>query len=200
MARPTLRHRIARLHPFVWVAVVVAVGALVAWPLGGWDTVALASRTLTPYASNQVLHGHRFDIRIDDAWLTAVHPAYGPVDPEDDEEYLIVSTTVTNVTRDVASSAELDEYIAPEVPGFDPHAFGALDYVLALDDSTLPELNPGLSRDLLLVYTITPGLVTEGEQVRIELSDALQRESFLSYGTTWDTFPAGYAVRKVDRR
>ena len=75
-----------------------------------------------------------------------------------------------------------------------------LDYVLALDDSTLPELNPGLSRDLLLVYTITPGLVTEGDRVRIELSDALQRESFLSYGTTWDTFPAGYAVRKVDRR
>jgi hypothetical protein len=75
-----------------------------------------------------------------------------------------------------------------------------LDYVLALDDSTLPELNPGLPRDLLLVYTITPGLVTEGSELRVELSDALPRESFLSYGTVWDPFPAGYAVRKVDRK
>jgi hypothetical protein len=200
MARRTLRQRLARVHALVWVAAVAAAGALVAWPLGGWDTVPLVSRTLTAYASNQVMHGHRFDIRVDDAWLSAVHPAYGPADPEDDEEYLIVAATVTNVTHDVASSAELDEYIAPDVPGFDPHAFGVLDHVLALDDSTLPELNPGLPRDLLLVYTITPGLVTEGSEVRVELSDALQRESFLSYGTVWDPFPAGYAVRKVDRR
>lgn len=200
MARQSLRQRLARAHPLVWVAAIAAAGALIAWPLSGWDTVTLASRTLTPYASNQVLHGHRFDIRVDDAWLSNVHPAYGPADPEDHIEYLVVAVTVTNVTRDVASSTELDEYIAPEVAGFDAHAFGVLDYVLALDDSTLPELNPGLPRDLLLVYTIAPGLVTEGAELRVELSDALQRESFLSYGTRWDPFPVGYADRKVDRR
>lgn len=189
-----------RVPLLVWIVAPVLLAALIAWPLGGWDTVTLVSRTLPQFASNQTLHGHRFDIRIDDAWVSDVHPAYGAADPDDHEQYLIVTATVTNTTRDVATSSDLREYIAPQVPGVDLTGFGSLDYVLAADASTLPELNPGLPRDLELVYTVPAGTVKPGDDLRIDLSDALSRQSFLSYGLFWDYFPAGYAIRNVGQR
>jgi hypothetical protein len=192
--------RLRRIPLLVWIIVPIAFAALLAWPLGGWDTVKLVSRTLPEYDSGQVLHGHRLDIAIGDAWLTDTHPVYGPPDEGDDEEYLVVEITVTNVTREYATSSVLRDYIAPEVDGLDTSSFSTMDTVLTLDDSTLPEFNPGLSRDLELVYTITPGALTAGDDLRIDLNDAKSRASFIGYGQVWDTFPAGYAIRAVGQR
>lgn len=193
----TIAQRVRRIPVLLWIAVPVALAALVAWPLGGWDTVTLVSRTLPEYASNQTLEGHRFDIRIDDAWVTDVHPAWGPADGE---QYLIVSTEITNVTHDAAGASDLRGYVAPLVRGLDPDAFGVLDYVLAVDKTTLPELNPGLPRDVWLVYTIRSGAVQAGDELRIDLYDAIPRKAFLYRGLAWDQFLAAYAIRTVDER
>jgi hypothetical protein len=193
----TPAQRLRRIPLLAWIIAPIALAALIAWPLGGWDTVALVSRTLPQYASNQTLHGHRFDLRVDDAWLTDVHPVWGP---KDGEQYLVVAVEVTNTTRDAARASDLRGYLQPQIEGFDPDAFGVLDYVLALDHTSLPELNPGLVRDLELVYTIPPGAVRAGQDLRIDLYDAIPRKAFLYRGLAWDQLLAAYAVRNVDAR
>ena len=196
-ARLSLSERVRRLPLLVRIIAPVALAALVAWPLGGWDTVTLVSRTLPEYASNQTLDGHRFDIRVDDAWVTDVHPVYGP---REGEQYLVVAVEATNVTTDAATSSDFDDYILPVIDGVDPDDLRRPTTSLALDHSALPELNPGLSRDLELVYTLEPGTVTPGDDLRIDLFDALPRNSFIGYGLAWDLFPAAYAIRNVDAR
>ena len=192
--------RVRRIPLLLWIVLPVALAALIAWPLGGWDTVTLVSRTLPEYKSNQTLHGHRFDIRIDDAWVTDSHPVYGPPREGVHEQYLVILTEITNTTKDVATSSDLDGYIEPRVHGVDLEAFGVLSYVLATDNSSLPELNPGLSRDIELVYTIPPGAVKPGTQLRIDLFDAVPRKASLYYGLAWDQFEAAYAMRTVDQK
>jgi hypothetical protein len=112
----------------------------------------------------------------------------------------VVAVEVTNTTRDAARASDLRGYLQPQIEGFDPDAFGVRDYVLATDDTSLPELNPGLVRDLELVYTIPPGSVRAGQDLRIDLYDAIPRKAFLYRGLAWDQFLAAYAVRNVDAR
>jgi hypothetical protein len=202
----TLRSRLRGIPLLAWILGPVAVAALIAWPLGGWDTVTLVSRTLPEFASNQVLHTHRFDIRVDDAWLTTdEHPAgYGPPTPlvEGDPPlvYLVVRVEFTNVTRDVATSSELGGYLVPVIDGVDIDEYSVSSFVLTDDHSSLPELNPGLVRDMQLVWTIPEGSVEAGDDLRIDLYDAVPQKSWLFYGLRWDFEPAGYAVRNLDAR
>jgi hypothetical protein len=196
----TIAHRLRRIPLLVWIVVPIALAALIAWPLGGWDTVTLVSRTLPEYRSNQVLHTHRFDIRVDDAWLTTTeHPAgYGP--PEPTEIYLVVSVEITNVTDDVATASDLGGYLIPLVDGVEADRYTGVDYVLALDHTSLPELNPGLPRDLELVWTVPSDSIAAGDDLRIDLYDGVPAKSILFYGLRWDFVPAGYAIRNVDDR
>jgi len=190
----------------VWIAALAALGALVAWPLGGWDTVELQSRVLPEYASDQVLHTHRFDIRVGDAWITADrHPAgYDAPDPlpgEPAQVYLVVRAEITNTTTEPARSSDLGGYLVPEPDGVDlSTGYVPVDYVLNADRTTLPELNPGLARDLLLVWTVPEGSIVPGDDLRIALSDGVPQKSTLGYGYLWILEPAGYAVRTVGER
>lgn len=192
--------RLRRVPLLLWIVVPVALAALIAWPLGGWDTVTLVSRTLPEYESNQVLHTHRFDVRVDDAWLTTTqHPAgYG--EPEAGEVYLVIRAEFTNVTEDAATASVLNGYLIPRIEGVDMDEYTGVDYVLALDDTSLPELNPGLSRDMELVWTIPEGIIEPGDDLRIDLYDGVPAKSILFYGLRWDFVPAGYATRNVDAR
>jgi hypothetical protein len=202
----TFRDRLSRIPLLAWIAGPIALVALVAWPLGGWDTVTLVSRELPSYASNQVLHTHRFDIRVDDAWLTVDgHPAgYSAPEPLEEGDpaliYLVVRAEFTNVTRDSATSSDLGGYLIPVIEGVDIDEYSVSSYVLSADHSTLPELNPGLVRDMQLVWEIPEGSLEPGEDLRIDLYDAIPQKSWLLFGLRWDFEPAGYAVRNVDAR
>ena len=193
----TLRARLRRIPLLAWIAVPLALAALVAWPLGGWDTVTLVSREVPGFASNQTLHGHRFDLRVDDAWLTDEHPAgYGA--PEDGNVFLIVRAEVTNVSDLGESASALEDYIVPPVPGGGD--FGTSQFVLATDHTTLPVVNPGLPTLLDILYEIPDDAVAPGDDLAIEMYDSLPRRSFVYSGIVWDEFLAGTAVRTVDRR
>lgn len=195
----TWRARLRRIPLLAWIAGPLALAALVAWPLGGWDTVTLVSRELPSYASNQVLHGHRFDLRVDDAWLTDRHPAGYLSGPEEGETYLVVRVEATNVTQEATTAAPLDDHVIPDLPP-PPLGFWQVDYVLVVDGSSLPELNPGLPRVIEMVWTIPETAVEPGDDLRIALYDTLPAKAFLWYGLRWDPVEAGYAIRNVSER
>jgi hypothetical protein len=195
----TLRTRLSRIPLLAWIAGPVALAALIAWPLGGWDTVDLVSREIPEYASNETLHGHRFDIRVDDVWLTDEHPAGYSTPPEPGNVFFIVRAEVTNVTDVAEHSSSLGNYIVPSVSGADE--FGSGMYVLVADHTTLPELNPGLPRLIDIVWEIPARDVAPGADQRIEVYDALPRDnSFVFFGRVWDEFLAGIAERNVSER
>lgn len=194
----TLRSRLRRIPLLAWIAVPIALAALIAWPLGGWDTVTLVSRELPSYASNQVLNGHRFDLRVDDAWLTDEHPAYLS-GPDDGEVYLVVRVEATNVTDEATTASPLEDHVIPALPppelGFWP-----IDYVLVEDATTLPELNPGLPRLIDMIWTIPEEAVRPGDDLRIAIFDTIPAKAFLWYGLRWDPVEVGYAIRNVSER
>lgn len=195
----TFRDGLRRIPLLAWVAGPIALAALIAWPLGGWDTVTLVSRELPAYASNQVLHGHRFDFRVDDAWLTDQHPAGYLTGPDEGETYLVIRVEATNVTDDATGPSPLEDHVIPDLP---PPALGfwQVDYVLVDDGSSLPELNPGLPRLIEMVWTIPDGSVDPGDDLRIALYDTIPAKAFLWYGLRWDPVEAGYAIRNVSER
>lgn len=195
----TVRSRLRRIPLLAWIAGPVALAALVAWPLGGWDTVTLVSRELPSYASNQVLHGHRFDLRVDDAWLTDQHPAGYLSGPDPGEVFLVVRVEATNVTDEATTAAPLDDHVIPDLPAPEL-GFWQIDYVLVDDASTLPELNPGLPRLVEMVWTIPESAVHPGDDLRIALFDTVPYKAFLWYGLRWDPVETGYAIRNVSER
>ena len=192
----TFRDRLRRIPLLAWIAGPVALAALVAWPLGGWDTVALVSREVPRFASNQVLEGHRFDLRVDDAWVAHEHPAVFA--PEPGQELLIVRVEVTNRTGEPEGVTALRGYVVPPVP--DSDGAGSPFYALVADGTSLPELNPGLPRTIDIIWTIPAGAVAVGDDLRIGMYDSLPRSSFVYYGVVWDTFLAGIAERNVSER
>ena len=197
----TLGERLRRIPLLVWIVAPVALAALIAWPLGGWDTATLASRVLPEYASNQVLHTHQFDIRIDDAWLTRDHHPAGYSAPDDDSEtYLVMRLDVTNVTSHAEPTSALDGYVWPAIDGIEYGDYVQTDYVLVSDRTTLPEFNPGVRRDLYVVWTVSTRSVKPGDDLRIDLYDATPHVAKVYYGTRWDFEQAAYAVRNVDER
>ncbi|CAN5450614.1 hypothetical protein BH09ACT4_BH09ACT4_10880 [soil metagenome] len=195
----TLPDRLRRIPVLLWIVVPIALAALVAWPLGGWDTATLVSRVLPEYASNQVMHTHRFDVRVDDAWVTDQHPAgYG--DADDGEVYLVVRADFTNLTTEPATSSELDDYVVPLLTAQPIDIFTDETYVLVDDMTSLPELNPGLTRRLLLVWTVPDDAVHAGDDLRIDMFDGVPSKSLLFYGLRYDFVQVGYAIRSVSQR
>ncbi|MBX3194384.1 MAG: hypothetical protein KF727_04705 [Microbacteriaceae bacterium] len=202
----SIARRLRRIPVLVWIVAPVVLAALIAWPLGGWDTVELRSRVLPEYAANQVLHTHRFDVRVGEAWLTMDHHPAGydapdPLPGDPAEIYLVVRAEFTNTTAEPARASDLGGYLVPEIDGVNlSTGFVPIDYVLAADGTTLPELNPGLERELLLVWTIPRGSIEPGDELRIALFDGVPQKSTLGYGLLWILEPAGYAIRTVGER
>lgn len=188
-----LRRLAARVPVVARIAVVVALAALVAWPLGGWDTVTLTSRVIPTYDEGETLEGHRFDIALGDLRLSDTHPA--GYDAGEDETYLILTVEVVNVSTETTGPAPLDGLVVADDPRLDGVSGS---YYLAVDGTGSPELNPGLPRELEAVWTVDPGLFADGDSLHFRLRDSIPRKALLYTGTAWsDYFEAGVADRVV---
>src|SRR4051812_42456684 len=108
MARLTLRHRLAKLHPFVWVGVAAVVAGLVAWPLGGWQTVELQSTKIPDVAAGETVEGEQYSIAVDAVELAGFSPN-GFEEPEPGWQYLILTATITNMTAQTQLSGLLGD-------------------------------------------------------------------------------------------
>lgn len=207
MARIDLRHRLARVHPFLWVGAAAIVAGLIAWPLGGWDTVELVSTRIPEYGAGVPAPGKQFTVAVDTAELTDVHPD-GFSETEPGWQYLIVNIEITNETdRTEPSSGIGSDYrgvitLDDGVAGFGTTNLDSTGYLgegrpyLVTDDTFLPDLQPGLAVPLRLVFEIPVGTWNVGDVITAGIIDRHSYASTLSAGTTWG-FPELIGTVKV---
>ncbi|MEO8262511.1 MAG: hypothetical protein ABI566_08060 [Pseudolysinimonas sp.] len=200
MARLTLRHRLARVHPFVWIGAVAAIAGLVAWPLGGWDTVELQS-TKTPVAEpGDLVAGSQFSIRVESAELTTVHPD-GFSELEPGWTWLRIELEVTNETDLTEFSSALGgDYDGSITIDEGALGFGSTaedsesntlrgDPYLVSDGTYLPDLQPGLPTRVEVIFDVRDDAWTIGDELTIGIIDRFPYESVLGSGIRYG-FPA----------
>jgi hypothetical protein len=185
-----------RIPMLAWIFGVIAAAGLIAWPLGGWDTVRVVSKEIPTFAEGEVFHGHRFDVTVNDVHLTKQDPA-GYSDADDGEIFLIARVEVMNVWHEPSDVSALVRYNLLLENGKFDHPFPPT-VVLVADGTTGPELNQGLSRTVDLVWTISDTAVEPGDTVTFQLYDSVPRAALVFYGTSWvDLVEVGTAKREV---
>ncbi len=189
----TLRHRLARIHPFVWIGVAAVAGGLIALPLGGWDTVVLESTKIPEVRPGTLVDGQQFAVEVDAAEVTAVHPD-GFSEPDPGWEYFILTATVTNMTAETELSLYLGDNtfgivtIDDGVVGYGSTLTGADGYdvsgdaYLIADDTFLPDLQPRLAAPITIVWPVPVGTWSVGDRITVGIVDRSPYEQTLSTG------------------
>jgi hypothetical protein len=183
----TVRSRLVRVHPLIWIASGAAVAALIAWPLGGWDTVALQTKIVPVVEPGEIVTGQQYALSVDGLELTDINPD-GYTEPEVGETFLIAHVTV-EIQSDTAAnagsigSASNSPLAVGTVAGFGTDVRG--DVRLASDGTISPNLQPGLPAELIVVWTVPTASIEAGDEVDVRIIDRTLTENFLTLGTTW---------------
>ena len=193
MARLSLRHRLARIHPFVWVGAAAVIAGLVAWPLGGWDTVELQSTKIPVVEPGELVAGHQFSIRVESAELTGVHPD-GFSEPTPGWTWLRLELEVTNETDLTEFGSRLGgDYdgaitIDHGVAGYGTTAVNAEgntlrgEVFLESDGTYLPDLQPALPMRVEVIFDVPDDTWSVGDLLTIGVIDRTPYESTLGTG------------------
>lgn len=179
--------RLQRVHPLILIASAVIVAALIAWPLGGWDTVSLQSKTVPTVQPGETVAGQQYALSVDGLELTEVNPD-GFTEPETGETFLIARLTVeiqSDTAADASSMARSrDSPIAVGiVAGFGTDVDG--DVRLKSDNTSSPILQPGLPTELIVVWTVPTASIGAGDEVTVSIIDRTLTENFLTLGRAW---------------
>lgn len=196
MAHLTLRHRLARIHPFVWIGAVAVIAGLVAWPLGGWDTVEVQSLKIPDAAAGTVVPGHQFSTQIDSAEITSVHPD-GVSEPKAGWEYLVLSATLTNETAETEFSVFLGtdfDGVVTVDDGAEGWGTTALDssghpssgkLLLRADGTSNPDLQPRVPAPVSIVWEVPVGTWSPGDPLTVGIVDRTAHACTLEVGTCY---------------
>jgi hypothetical protein len=192
----SVKTRLARVHPFVWLAGIAVIGGLIAWPLGGWDTVELQSTKIPVVAAGTVVEGHQYSVEVDSAQVTDVHPD-GYSEAEPGWEWLVLAATISNNTDATRSSFQIasDSYgvitIDDGALGWGTTALAPNGYVidsdnyLVADGTFSPDLQPGLASPLTLVFPVPIGTWSPGDTMTVGIVDRTSYQQSLSTGIGW---------------
>lgn len=195
------RGRPAGVLPVALVVGGLALAALVAWPLGGWRTVAPASAETPEIAPGATFDGGRFSVTLGDALLVDRSPA--PYDePEPGESYLILSLTVENPGDEPVSALGDRSYpvvIVDGLPVLDGEGEDRAEAFLARDASRSPQLNPGMRDEVLLVWSVRSTDWADGDELRVTLPDGDPVEATLYRGIRWEDVGPGATATLVVR-
>lgn len=184
----SVRETVRAWLPVGITAGVVGVAALVAIPLGGWDSVELQSAVIPEHPVGEPYRGHRVSTAIDEVYLTDEHPD-GFTEREPGEEFLIVVATLENVTAEPQYPFGDRGFYAFTVPGL----YGLGDTVeladywvrLVRDGTTGTRLSPGVPDTVQFVFRVDVGQFEPGDEVAIGLTDADPEEADIYDGTRW---------------
>ena len=172
-----------RPHPLLIVVGVIVAGALIAWPLGGWDTVTRTSQQPLALNPGDALTGQQFTAVVESVELSTTEPGTGD-DAEAGKVYLAVTATLTNTTTQSWLPYGTQFLLGGlDVPDLDSQAADSV--VLLADGDRSPILQPGLATRVAYVWQIPDGAVTPGAPVRVAIVDRTPGESELFSGTAW---------------
>lgn len=184
----TLRETVKGWMPVIVAGGVLAIGGLVAIPLGGWDTVQLQSAVLPEQPIGQPYVGERLSTAIDDVYLTREHPnGYEELEPG--EIFLVVVATMENMRDEPQDPLGAGRFYSFTVPGV-IELDGQIDLAdywdrLARDGSTGFSLARGIPETVVFVFRISDDLFAEGEEVRIGITDARAERADIIEGVRW---------------
>jgi hypothetical protein len=189
----TLRHRLARVHPFVWIAAVAVVGALIAWPLGGWDTVELESTKVPVAQPGELVEGHQYSVGVESAEFITVHPnGYSELTPGWAwlrlELVVINETDLTSFSSDLGSDYKGVVTVDDGVVGYGSEARDSEDSLvvgdpyLVSDGTYLPGLQPALPTRVELIFEVPDGTWAVGDELTVGIIDRTPYEGTLSTG------------------
>ena len=186
--RPTLAARVRAWWPVIVVGGVLAIGSVVAIPLGGWDTVALQSRVVPPHGVGETYIGNRLSTSIDEIYLTDENPD-GYTEPEPGETYLVVVATMENMRPEPEIPLGTRDFYAFTVPrvlalgaNIDVNAY---EVYLERDLTYLPQLNPGVPDTVLFYFVVPDDLYDDGDELIIGITDADPEVADIYLGTRW---------------
>ncbi|MGV3713010.1 hypothetical protein [Pseudolysinimonas sp.] len=184
----SVRAAVKAWMPVIVAGGVLAVGGLVAIPLGGWNTVQLQSTVIPEQPIGQPYVGERLATAIDDVYLTDEHPnGYEELEPG--EEWLIVVATLENQTdtpQDPMGSTSFWSFTVPGVVELgEPLSIADYWVRLVRDDTNGAVLSPGVPDTVMFVFRVDDGLFSDGDEVRIGLTDAEAQPADIIEGTRW---------------
>jgi len=186
--RPSLRQRVRAWLPVIIAGAVLAVGALVALPLGGWDTVDLVSDDIPEQPIGQPYVGAQWTISIDDVYLSDEHPD-GYTELEPGQALLIVVATLEDMRDEPQYPLSSSSFYPFTIPGVVTlgEYLPISDYsiYLARDGSFKPYLSPGIPDTVQYVFLVDDSDFAEGDEMRISLIDATPEEADIIEGTRW---------------
>lgn len=184
----TVRERLKGWMPVIVAGGVLAIGGVVAIPLGGWDTVELQSEIVPEWEQGEPYAGTRLITSIDDIYLTDFSPD-GYSEAEPGETFLIVVATMEAAMDDpqlpIAASSFPPFVIAGVIEIDGDLGFGDYTIVLERDGTFGPELNPGVPDTLLFAFTVRAAQFADGDEVRVGIVDADAEEADIIDGIRW---------------
>ncbi len=174
--------------PVIVAAGVLAVGGVVAIPLGGWDTVRLESAVIPEHPIGQPYAGSRLSTAIDDIYLTDEHPD-GFSEAEPGHRWLVVVATMENLLDAPEIPLGTSSFWAFTIPAvIELGSFlSSADYstMLHRDGSYGPRLQPGIPDTVVVVFAVRSSLFAEGDEVRVGLTDAEKQDADIYDGIRW---------------
>ncbi len=160
----------------------LAAAAVVAIPLGGWDTVELESAAVPELGVGEQYLGTHYSVRIEEAWVGDVLPDDYDT-PEDGMTFVVVRAVMRNEWReaDTRSRAVLTFDALNEL---EPFARSALVRTAA-DGTYLTTMPPGVDMEVLLRWEVPTASVAVGEALTIGVIDGRPDRAILYSGTAW---------------
>lgn len=164
------------------VVLALAAGALVAIPLGGWDTVELESAVVPTMEAGETYLGTHYSVRLEEAWVgDAVPDEYDT--PDDGMTFVIARAVVRNEWREADTRVRglltfdaLDE--------LEPYDRSALVRAAA-DGTYLTTMPPGVDMEVLLRWEVPTASVAVGEPLTFGVIDGRPDRAILYSGTAW---------------
>lgn len=163
------------------VVAVLAIGALVAWPLGGWDTVDRHDAVVPEHPLGEPFAGQHFTTTVHGAWTGVEHPN-GISEPSEGMQYLFVVADVRNewIASDSAAvrllaftreTAELD-VDTPRVQ-------------IVSDGTSGLVLPPGVTTRLRFTWEVPTGTFAPGDRLVLGIVDGPPSRAVLSNDVFW---------------
>ncbi|MFT4284701.1 MAG: hypothetical protein QM598_07710 [Protaetiibacter sp.] len=184
VAAPVTRRRRPGRAAVVAGAVVLALGAgaLVAIPLGGWDTVSLQSAVVPELPPGESYHGRHFSVSVEDVWVGDTLPD-DYEEPEEGMTFVVVRAVVRNEWREADTRS--DELLTFDALDALPRLDRSASVRIAADGTFTSVLPPGVETEVLMRWEVPLGSVGVGEPIVFGVVDGRPDRAVLYSGTAW---------------